>query len=163
MAARKIAVKYGSDIIRWGKCIKGMFTISEGYHIKTGGVGNSDIKKWKRIWHLKTWPKAVFFTWTMLHGCALTWDQLRRKGTHGPSHYALCQNQEENLEHVANSCSVSNNLWQNHHQLFEITDRNIGSIKTTMKKWSSKPYHNTILNHAWNLSIGFLLWNLWKA
>jgi len=82
---------------------------------------------------------------------------------HGPSRCALCQNQEETMEHVVNSCSVSNNLWQNYQQLFEITERNLGSIKITIEQWRNKPYHNTILNHAWNLSIGFLLWNLWKA
>lgn len=89
-----------------------------------------------------------FFTRTVMHGNALTWDQLRRNGTHGPSRYALCQYQEETMEHVANSCSVSNDLWQNHHQLFEITERNIGKIKSTIEKWSSKLYRNTILNRA---------------
>jgi len=163
METRKIAVKEGPDIIRWGKCIKRMFTILEGYHIKAGRTRNPDIKKWDRIWQLKTWPKVVLFTWILLHRRALTWDQLRRKGTHGPSCCALCQNGEETMEHIANSCSVSNNLWKNHHQLFDINNRNTGSIRTTIEKWSSKSYCNTILNRASNLSIGFLLWNLWKA
>lgn len=26
----------------------------------------------------------------------------------------------------------------------------------------NKPYQNTILNRAWKLSIGFVLWNIWK-
>lgn len=34
MATRKIAIKDSSNIIRWGKCIKGIFMIIEGYHMK---------------------------------------------------------------------------------------------------------------------------------
>lgn len=151
METRKIAIKDGPNIIRWGKGIKGMFTIIEGYHIKAGRTNNPDIKKWDRIWQLKTWPKVALFPWILMHGRTLTWEQLRRKGTHGPSRCALCQDHEETMEHVANSCSVSNNLWQNHHQLFEISDRKTSSITTTVEKWRSKPYLNIILNRAWNL------------
>jgi len=49
MVTRKIAVKDDSDIIRWGKRIKGMFTITKGYYIKVGRTNNPDIKKWDRI------------------------------------------------------------------------------------------------------------------
>lgn len=85
MEVRKIVMKEGLEIIRWGKHIKGMFAILEGYHIKAGRTRNLDKKKWDTIWQLKTWPKMVFFTWKMLHGHTLTCDQLRRKGAHGPS------------------------------------------------------------------------------
>lgn len=67
------------------------------------------------------------------------------------------------MEHLTNSCSVSNTLWQKHQQLFEISDRDTSSITTTVEKWRRKPYRNVILNQDWNLSIEFLLWNIWKA
>lgn len=35
-------------------------------------------------------------------------------------------------------------------------------MKLTVENWKSKPYQNAILNRAWNLSIGFILWNIWK-
>eukprot|EP00253_Pinus_taeda_P004883 PITA_04883 len=153
METRKIAVKNNSYIIRWGKHIKGMFTITEGYHIKAGRINNPDIKKWDRIWKIKTWPKVALFTWILLHERALTWDQLRRKGTHGPSRCTLCQEQEETMEHLANSCSINNNLWQNHQQLFEISDRKTGSITTLVEKWQSKPEDEKSKEEIWSQTI----------
>lgn len=54
METRKIAVKEGTYIIRWGKIIKGMFTTTEGYYINAGSTSNPETKKWDRIWKMKT-------------------------------------------------------------------------------------------------------------
>jgi len=76
METRKMAVKEGTNIIRWGKRIKGMFTKEKGYYIKTGSTSTPKTKRWDRIWKIKNWPKIALFTWIMFHGRALTWDQL---------------------------------------------------------------------------------------
>jgi len=49
METRKIAIKEGTYIVRWGKRIKGMFTTIEGYYIKASSTSNPKIKKWNRI------------------------------------------------------------------------------------------------------------------
>jgi len=66
------------------------------------------------------------------------------------------------MEHLTNACKISGNLWRKHQQLFEISDKDINNRKTTIENWRDKPYQNTILKRAWRISIGFVLWNIWK-
>lgn len=67
METRKIAAKARMNIIIWGKRIKGMFKIAEGYYLKEGYNRNPKTKKWDNIWKTKTWPKVAFFTWILSH------------------------------------------------------------------------------------------------
>jgi len=85
-----------------------------------------------------------------------------KKGMQGPSRCALCREQEETMEHLTNACNVSENLWKQHQQIFEISDRNPNNMQTTIENWRKKPYQDTILNKAWRLLLGFVLWNIWK-
>ena len=66
------------------------------------------------------------------------------------------------MEHMTNACIYNHNLWKNHNQLFRVSDRNPNNMKTIMDNWRKKPYQNTILNRAWRLSLGFVLWAIWK-
>ena len=155
-------IKEGTYTLRWGHRIKGMFTIAEGYHQKARYNKHLETKKWESIWKTKTWPKVELFTWILSHGRALTWDQLRKKGMQGPSRCALYREQEETMEHLTNTCKVNGNLWRQHQRLSKISDRDINSMKIMIENSRNKPYQNMILNKAWRLSIGFVLWNIWK-
>lgn len=66
------------------------------------------------------------------------------------------------MEHLMNRCTVSNYLWDSHFRLFEHCHRNHRNIVNTIANWPRKPYQNLVVNYAW-LSVGFLLWNIWKA
>lgn len=79
MATWKIAIKEGSDILRWGHRIKGMFAIGEGYQLKVEHNEHPKTNQWESIWKVKTRRKVAFFVWILSHGRALTWDQLREK------------------------------------------------------------------------------------
>jgi len=35
-------------------------------------------------------------------------------------------------------------------------------MKTTIDNWQKNLYQNTILNRAWIISLGLVLWNIWK-
>jgi len=67
------------------------------------------------------------------------------------------------MEHLMNRCSVNSSLWENHRKLFERQQRNQQSIVNTIVNWPKKPYLNPVVNRAWLISAGFLLWNIWKA
>lgn len=67
------------------------------------------------------------------------------------------------MEHLMNHCSVSSSLWENHCKLFECQHRNEQSIVNTIVNWPKKPYLNLVVNRAWLISVGFFLWNIWKA
>lgn len=121
------------------------------------------MKKWKNLWKIKHWPKVSFFVWTMLHGRALTWDQIQRKARQGPSRCTLCNSREETMEHLMNRCVVKNILWESHGKLFERCNRNYQNIINSIENWPRKPYQNPVINRAWLLSAGFLIWNIWKA
>eukprot|EP00253_Pinus_taeda_P018458 PITA_18458 len=51
--SRKIKKREGRDILRWGKEMKGIFTIKEAYKVKTQQDQGEEEKKWKRIWRTK--------------------------------------------------------------------------------------------------------------
>lgn len=66
------------------------------------------------------------------------------------------------MEHLTNSCSYSETLWKNHEKIFSVSNKDQISMKETMDKSRRKPYQNPILNHSWWLSLGFVLWAVWK-
>lgn len=66
------------------------------------------------------------------------------------------------MEHITNDCKVSNNLWRQHQDLFEMSDKEKNNVKITIEKWRNKPYQNIILNRAWKLSLRFVMLNIWK-
>jgi len=68
----------------------------------------------------------------------------------------------ETMEHLLNSCTSRNFLWQNHEILFGHYDRDYSSTKITMENWMKKICKSPILNQACNISLGFLLWVVWK-
>ena len=68
----------------------------------------------------------------------------------------MCKREEESIEHLFNTClfdSMANNA-----RNFQQTDRDKKSINETIRKWRKGGYKSEVLNRAWKLSIGFLLW-----
>ena len=45
---------------------------------------------------------------------------------------------------------------------FRLTNLNKNSLERTLKNWIRNPFKNPILNCLWKLTLGFILWNLWK-
>ena len=80
----------------------------------------------------------------------------------GPSKYQLCESQEETMEHLLNTYIFTSTLWDGISLIFRQTDRDLGNITSTLKKWRRNFSDNETLNKAWVLVPGFLIWDVWK-
>ena len=67
MKTRTLVATNGEDILRWGYRSKGMFTIEEGYYLKSNNQQDIAIPIWNKIQRMKFWPKVEYFLWLLSH------------------------------------------------------------------------------------------------
>lgn len=66
------------------------------------------------------------------------------------------------MDHLLNLCSFTSTLWNWVATIFRQMDKDRGSITSTLKKWRKIFFDNEIINRAWALILGFLIWDVWK-
>ena len=66
------------------------------------------------------------------------------------------------MEHLLNNCLLSENIWNQATQLMRRTNRVQNSIISTIREWGSSAFKIPILNRAWKLLPGFIVWQIWK-
>eukprot|EP00253_Pinus_taeda_P030690 PITA_30690 len=161
LTSRRIKVHTGSNVLRWGYTPKGTYTTKEAYQIMCQTQEPID-PAWHRIWTTGIWPKVFTFIWLRYHQIILTWDNLIKRGFHGPSYYPNCQSNEETIQHLMDSCHMANQLWEKLTFKCQRPCRLLGDIRSTIRNWTPEPYNNKILNKLWTILPGLLLWKIWK-
>jgi len=109
LTSRRIRVHTGSNFLRWGYTPKGTYTTKEAYQIMCQTQEPID-PSWQRIWTMGIWLEVSTFIWMLYHQRILTWDNLIKGGFHGPSYCPNCQNNEETIQHLMDSCRMANQL-----------------------------------------------------
>jgi len=66
------------------------------------------------------------------------------------------------MDHLLNLCLFTSTLSNGAASIFRQTDRDLSSIKSTLKKWRKIFSDNEIINKSWALVPGFLIWDVWK-
>eukprot|EP00253_Pinus_taeda_P029818 PITA_29818 len=132
MDLRKIRNRTGEDILRWGKTMRGSFTIKEAYFLTTRQNQDEEDQDWKKIWEGKWWPKVTIFAWLVRKGKILTWDKITKRGFQGPSRCSLCNREAENQEHLLNKCPFAESIWEKIRVLFGRTMRDQTNIRLTI-------------------------------
>eukprot|EP00253_Pinus_taeda_P010995 PITA_10995 len=159
---RRIKTRPGKDILRWGRSMKGTFTVKEAYYLTTSQERENEAMDWKRIWEGKWWPKITIFAWLVSKGWILTWDKIHKRGYYGPLKCSLCNREEENQEHLLNKCPYAGNVWDKIGAFFGKTMRDPSSIGKTIMQWGKGQFQIQVVRRIWNVSIGFVIWFLWK-
>ena len=111
LISRKIPVRDGSDILRWGHSTSGTFSVKEAYYLQENHPGQGLDLVWSKVWLPFLWPKISFFLWLTVQNRILTWDNLLKRGFTGPSRCTLCMQNEETMEHLLNTCPYSQQIW----------------------------------------------------
>jgi hypothetical protein len=75
---RKIHIREGPNILRWGHSPTGNFSVKEAYHLQENYQGKPKEHIWSKIWNPKFWPKVSIFLWLISQNRILTWDNLRK-------------------------------------------------------------------------------------
>lgn len=160
---QKCQVRYSEDkdIIRWGYRPKGNFTTAEAHKIISSTTFPLD-PIWGRIWSAGNWPKVSLFLWLVGHRKILTWDKLRRRNYHGPSICVNCKSQEETLQHLLDSCTLANQMWEKSSFRCQRKCRVSEDIIDSILQWHQSPYKSEVLNQLWRLIPGLLTRCIWK-
>jgi len=74
-------------------------------------VGSVVFEPWKEIW--KTWalPRCNFFVWLAILNRCWTADRLARRGLEHPECCLLCDQEEENIQHLLTTCVFARIVW----------------------------------------------------
>eukprot|EP00253_Pinus_taeda_P007926 PITA_07926 len=162
MELRKIRNRTGEDILRWGKTMRGSFTVKEAYFLSTRQNQDAEEQDWKKLWESKWWPKVTIFTWLVRKGKILTWDRIIKRGFQGPSRCSLCNGEAENQEHLLNRCPFAEHIWEKIRGLFGKTMRDQTNISLTIRQWGTGQFQSKVIRRIWSLAIGFAIWFIWK-
>eukprot|EP00253_Pinus_taeda_P031554 PITA_31554 len=162
MDLRKIRNRTGEDILRWGKTMRGSFTVKEAYFLTTRRNQDEEDQDWKKIWEGKWWPKVTIFAWLVRKGKILTWDKIIKRGFQGPSRCSLCNREAENQEHLLNKCPFAESIWEKIRGLFGRTMRDQTNIRLTIGQWGTGKFHSKVVRRIWSLAVGFVIWFIWK-
>jgi hypothetical protein len=157
---RKIPIRNGEDILRWGYKPQGSYSTQEAYQLTAKVDHTLDTKLWKKIWNLKHWPKITFFLWLVSHSSILTWDNLLKRGFTGPSICTLCGKAEETLNHLLNTCPYTTQVWDQVAISMRTSDRLRDSVIETILNWRDQAFGSPYLNRVWQLLPGFVLWHI---
>jgi len=150
------------EILRWGKAIKGTFTVKEAYYLKMHQEREEETTDWRIIWDSKWWSKITIFAWLVSKERILTWDKIQKRGFYGPSRCSLCNKGIETQEHKLNNCPFAQYLWEEIRTLFGKSNRDPNNIKNTIMQWGKGKFSCRVVRRIWNLSVGFVKWSLWK-
>ena len=80
----------------------------------------------------------------------------------GPFWCALCEHEEETINHLLYSCSMASSLWDSGAAIFRRIDYVRGQPHQTIKVWNKEAYKNPVIRKIWLMFRGTLMWVIWK-
>lgn len=113
----------------------GNFSLKEARERLELSEQGEDIPWHNKVWDPLFWPKIKTFLWLLMRRKTLTWENLHKKGFAGPSIFPLCNQPEENMNHLFNTCEWSNILWQGMENIMQQHCRDRESIQNTITNW----------------------------
>jgi hypothetical protein len=103
-------------------------------------VGAIKFEPWKCLW--KSWApnKCNTFIWLAIHNRCWISDRLQRRGLPHLDHCPLCDQEEENIQHILTSCVFAREFWFNILQPLNIanlvpTQRSTSFVDWWRKSW----------------------------
>lgn len=104
----------GGDFITWdGPLVEDSLIMKDIY---TGIISNRYIDQhttlFSHFWKQQIPTKIILSCWVVWKGKVLTWDNLIKRGHHGPNRCAICCCGEESITHLFFSCPVVLIIWR---------------------------------------------------
>ena len=93
----------------WRLSALGKYTAKSAYD--TLFQGAVAFEPYERVW--KSWapPKCKFFMWLVAHNRCWTADRLAKRGLPHPDQCLLCDQEEEDIQHLLVGCVFSRDFW----------------------------------------------------
>lgn len=97
------------DVHQWKFEASGIFSTSSAYC--SYFVGSIPFEPWRKVW--KSWAtgKCKTFMWLAIKNWCWTADRLRKRGLPHPERCPLCDQEEENIQHIITYCVFARQFW----------------------------------------------------
>jgi hypothetical protein len=97
------------DIHKWRLAASGQYSAKSSY--ESLFLGATSFEPCERIW--KSWapPKCHMFLWLAAHKRCWTADRLAKRALPHPDKCPLCDQEEENIDHLLVSCVFTRQFW----------------------------------------------------
>jgi len=74
-------------------------------------AGSITFEPWKRLWKSLAPSKCKTFVWLAIRNRCWTADRLEKRGLPHPDRCPLCDQEEENVQHILTSCVFARQFW----------------------------------------------------
>lgn len=99
--------------------------------------------------------KMILFAWLAFHNRNLTWENLMKRGWHGPNVCSLCRSDEDSNFHIFLKCKKTYQIWQELERVFGFILGAQDSIHEWILRCSGQ-------NIQWRRICIISLWFIWK-
>lgn len=100
------------DVLAWSPNPLGVYIVASRYKVLLSHrMNGEEVQWWKKVWNKFPWPKCNCFVWMLAWNNCLTWDNIHKRGFHGPSICVLCGAAEEESSHLFLHCPFAIQIW----------------------------------------------------
>ena len=114
------------------------------------------------VWNSVVPPKIGVFAWEAAWGKVLTMDQLKRRGMYFANRCFMCEEEEENIDHLLIHCKFAKMLWDLLLSIVGISWVFPQSVIHTLLAWQGTAVGKK-RRKIWFAAPLCLFWNIWRA
>lgn len=162
LSSRRCCSIWESDGLAWSPNPKGIYMVAAGYSkLVAHKMDMLEVQWWKKVWNKLSWPKCNCFIWMLAWNKCLTWDNIRKRGFHGPSICVMCGTNEEDSSHLFFRCSFALQLWHFWWEVWVAPCVHASSLTEFWQRMGCPLSMATFLQEVWFVGPIFLLWQIW--
>ncbi|KAF3771967.1 hypothetical protein EJ110_NYTH59084 [Nymphaea thermarum] len=123
----------------------------------------STVQSWRNfIWKVGAPPRAIWTTYLAVEGRLHVDARAQKRGLQLASRCYICNNAQEDINHVFLQCKVTKSLWELVMRKFGQKNFQPATVKEALVWWSSRKFKNKILFKCWKNLLHIILWHIWK-
>ena len=150
------------DQIRWKLSQNGVYSSKSAY--AAFFVGTIKFAPWRRIW--KSWAPlhCKFFIWLAINNRCWTADRLAKRGLPHHEVCPLCDQEEENIQHILVGCVFTRQIWSLILQPLHLSDLTPSASETRFSLWWKRALSAVPkgIRKGLNSLIILVSWEVWK-
>jgi hypothetical protein len=140
-----ITLNTTEDVHLWKFEASGVFSTKSAY--RNFFVGSFTFEPWKRLW--KSWApgKCKSFVWLAIRNRCSTADRLQRRGLPHPERCPLCDQEEENIQHITTTCVFARQFWFSIIQTVNLSHLTPSNNITSFAEWWRRSWKRVQKQH----------------
>ncbi|TVU05324.1 hypothetical protein EJB05_48482, partial [Eragrostis curvula] len=127
-------------------------------------MASVQFEPYRRLW--KSWAplKVKIFLWLAILNRCWTADRLARRGMQHPEHCPLCDQEEENIQHLLTTCVVAREVWFHVLRRVELQSLMPDQDELNFKEWWRRSLRKVPKEKkkGFNTLVMLTSWGIWK-